>query len=267
MQCAAEVDAEGRELAYPSNFDRYGSDLAPERSGRWPLRMEFNLSNSCNLQCIQCNGLLSSSIRLHREGRPPLPTVYDDRFFSDLEEFIPHLVDAQFAGGEPFMAAETYRVWDLIRRLNPGLRCVTVTNATQWNSRVQAVIEELAMGFVFSLDGVTKETYEAVRIGADFDSVMANVERYSTMARRNGQPLEVNYCHMVQNYRELPDVLRWAEERHMRANVSVVRDPESCSLAAADDGLLRGGPAVLRSPVRPGSRGIWCSTLLPGSKK
>lgn len=45
FQCADVMDTEGRELAYPSNFDRYASDLAPERSSRWPLRMEFNLSN------------------------------------------------------------------------------------------------------------------------------------------------------------------------------------------------------------------------------
>lgn len=244
FQCADVMDTEGRELAYPSNFDRYASDLAPERSSRWPLRMEFNLSNSCNLQCIQCNGFLSSSIRLHREGRPPLPKVYDDQFFEDLEAFIPHLVDAQFAGGEPFLAAESFRVWDLVKRLNPELPCMTVTNATQWNRRIQEVIEDLSMGFVFSLDGVTKKTYEAVRIGADFGSVMANVERYSAIANRNERPLEVNYCHMVQNYQSFPDVLRWGEERGMKVNVSVVRDPVECSLAAADDTLLRG---VLRT--------------------
>jgi radical SAM protein with 4Fe4S-binding SPASM domain len=238
VQCEAEMGAEGRDLVYPANFDRYEPDLAPTRSERWPLRMEFNLSNSCNLQCIQCNGLLSSSIRLHREHQPPLPKVYGDQFFEDLELFIPHLVDAQFAGGEPFMAAESYRVWDMIARLNPELPCTTVTNATQWNRRIQEVLETLVMGFVFSIDGVTKDTYEAVRIGADFESVMANVERYAAIARSHELPLEVNYCQMLQNYHGLADVLRWAEERGMHVNVSVVRDPPSCSLAAADDAVL-----------------------------
>jgi MoaA/NifB/PqqE/SkfB family radical SAM enzyme len=246
-QCAAEVAAEGRDLAYPSNFDRYGPAMAPTRAERWPLRMEFNLSNTCNLQCIQCNGLLSSSIRRHREQRPPLPKVYDDQFFEDLEAFIPHLVDAQFAGGEPFLAVESYRVWDMIARLNPDLHCVTITNATQWSPKVQHVVESLAMGFVFSIDGVTKGAYEAVRIGADFESVMANVDRYAAIARGNGLPLEVNYCQMLQNYHGLADVLRWAEERGMHVNVSVVRDPASCSLAAADDAELAKALALYES--------------------
>ncbi len=230
--CGIEVEIEGRSAAYPASFDQFGDELI---DGEWPLRMEFNLSSVCNLQCIQCNGDLSSSIRLHREGRAPMANPYDDRFFEDLEAFIPHLKWAQFAGGEPFLAPESFRVWEMVERLNPSLACNVVTNATQWNRRVRDVVERVPMGFVFSLDAVSKELYESIRVGADFDSVMANVEHLRAVAAEHGTTCSINFCLMAQNYRGFGDVLLFAEERGMKVDVSVVRDPPSASLASLDE--------------------------------
>ena len=230
--CGVEVEIEGRAAAYPSSFDQFADGLG---DGTWPLRMEFNLSSVCNLQCIQCNGDLSSSIRLHREGRPPIANPYDDRFFEDLEAFIPHLKWAQFAGGEPFLAQESFRVWEMVERLNPSLDCNVVTNATQWNRRVRDVVERVPMGFVFSLDAVSKDLYESIRVGADFESVMANVEQFRAVAAGHGTICSINFCLMAQNYRGFGDVLLFAEERGMKVDVSVVRDPPSASLASLDE--------------------------------
>lgn len=227
--CESQLAIEGREASYPAYFDTLPREGT---TGEWPIRIEFNLSNTCNLQCIQCNGELSSSIRHNREHRPPAPRVYDDRFFDDLRRFVPHLRHAQFAGGEPFLAAESYRVWDLVAELNPDLDCIVVTNATQWNRRVRDVVERLRMSFVFSIDGMSKETYESIRIGADFAEVLENVERFREVATRKGTTTSINHCLMRQNYRDFGALLLYAEERSMPVTVSVVRDPTSCSIAA-----------------------------------
>ena len=239
--CGVERAVEGPERAYPARFDRFGPALAAgaDPMGAWPLRIEFNLSNSCNLMCIQCDGFLSSSIRAHREHRPALPKVYGDAFFAELEPFIPHLVEAQFAGGEPFLGRENYRVWDLIERLNPELPCTVVTNATQWSERIERIGTTLRMGYTFSLDAVTKETYELIRVGADHDVVAANIPRYLAMAEAQGTTVEVNFCLMQQNHHEFGDLLLWAEEHGLRVNVCVVRHPEHCSLASLGSDELR----------------------------
>src|SRR5215472_53013 len=59
------------------NFDRYA---VPAPDPEWPQRMEFSISNACNLECIMCNGFYSSAIRAHREKLPPRPRVYSDAF-------------------------------------------------------------------------------------------------------------------------------------------------------------------------------------------
>lgn len=244
--CGHEVSNEGRHGSYPEVFDLWGARLGriPAPAG-WPNRMEFNLSNTCNLQCIQCSGELSSSIRLHREKRPPLPAVYDEQFFDDLAPFVPHLGMANFAGGEPFLGAENFRVWALIAELNPDLDVTVCTNVTQWNHKVEHVLEQLKMNIIFSLDGVTRETYERIRGGADWDRVLANMDRFVAYAQDRGTQVAINHCLMPQNFAEFGELLCFAEERRIRVNVSVVRTPESASLYHLPDDELRAALAVM----------------------
>ncbi|MBL8778804.1 MAG: SPASM domain-containing protein [Acidimicrobiales bacterium] len=230
--CKWEIETEGRDGSYPQSFETRASHLTEDpASAAWPRAMEFNLSNSCNLQCIQCNGDLSSSIRIHREGRAPLPKVYGDEFFEDLALFLPHLRTVQFAGGEPFLGPENFRAWDLIAEVAPDLVVQVVTNATQWNKRVEAVLEKVRVAPTFSLDGITATTYEAVRHGADHDAVMANVDRFCAYAERVGTHVSINFCLMAQNHHEFGPLLVFAEERGISVNVSVVHYPEHCSIA------------------------------------
>jgi MoaA/NifB/PqqE/SkfB family radical SAM enzyme len=270
-QCHGETVLEGRATAYPSLFDSFTDaveEVGDEAGLPWPSRIEFNLSNACNLMCIQCDGLLSSAIRAHRDHLPPLPRVYDDAFFSDLARFIPHLTEAQFAGGEPFFAGETFRVWNLIAELNPTLPCIVVTNATQWSRRIDAITSTVRMGFTFSIDGATAQTYESIRINSDFDVVMANIERYAEKARRAEMPLEVNFCLMRQNVHEFGEMMLWIESKGFKANVSVVRNPPQCSLATLDagelasvvDALERSSDRV-RSQLGPLNQPIWDNEL------
>src|SRR5436190_1217195 len=71
--CQVHIDAGDGASAYLHVFDGLPpTSLAPA----WPQQLELALSNACNLQCVMCNGDLSSAIRVHREGRSALPEVY-----------------------------------------------------------------------------------------------------------------------------------------------------------------------------------------------
>ncbi len=233
--CEWEINTEGRDGSYAQSFEALAGHLtADPASGEWPRWMEFNLSNSCNLQCIQCNGDLSSSIRIHREKRPAQPAVYGDDFFEDLRLFLPHLEACQFAGGEPFLGSENFRAWDIVAEVAPDLTCRVVTNATQWNKRVERVLEQVRIAPTFSIDGITRDTYESIRIDSDYDAVMTNIDRFCDYAARVGTDVSINFCLMAQNHHEFGALLLFAEERGIRVNVSVVHYPEHCSIARID---------------------------------
>lgn len=269
--CAAEVAIEGRIGSYPELFDQRVRIAAPtsgDAAGTatvpdWPTWIEFNLSNRCNLQCVQCDGELSSAIRAHRERRAPLVSPYDDRFFQDLVPFLPHLVTAQFAGGEPFLAEHNYRVWGLIAEHAPHVTCVVITNATQFTPRVERAMRSVRMGFTLSIDGISRATFEAIRVGAEFDAVMANCDRFIAHSKAEGTPISVNHCLMPQNVSEFSALVAWADSKEVDLQVSVVRGPAHCSLArlpraelaAVIEDLERQHEATGRHLGR--NRGVW----------
>lgn len=233
--CGAELALEGRDGAYATSFDhlRPGPESG-SRTRRYPASIYFNLSNVCNLQCAQCDGELSSAIRRHRERLPARRSPYGDDFFASLREFIPHLERAEFAGGEPFLAPETFQVLDLLAQLAPLVPCTVITNGTQWNRRVRAALRRHRFDVKLSLDGATPTTFESIRVGASFDEVVANVGRFIDYTRSVGTRFEISHCLMPANVHEFGALLRLADSWEVEVAVSVVRDPPEHSLVHLD---------------------------------
>lgn len=226
-----------------AQFDRLVGD---GRSPR-PRRLEFALSNTCNLQCVQCNGELSSTIRAQREGRPPLVSPYTDEFFEELREYLPHVWEAAFLGGEPFLSRATMRVWDLLIELGAEPQVFVTTNGTVLNERVERYLRQLRMRIAVSVDAVTPELFESIRVGAEHATTFENIGRLRELTTLNGGELNVNTCIMRQNIGELPDILRWADGLDAAVRLIWVDYPRSMSLAAGRADELRRVLAALEA--------------------
>ncbi len=226
QDCEHRIGAGDRAWSTAEQYDRYLADVP----GRYPKRMDFILSISCNLQCAMCHGDLSSSIRLHREGRPPMAPAYGDDFFDELAEFLPHLERAVFLGGEPFVARESQRVWDLMLAGSFAGEVQVVTNGTQWNRRVERYLRELPMHVTVSIDGWTAETLEPLRVGVDRDQLFENVDRYQAAVEADGGTLSFHFCLMRQNWHEFGRFLLEADRRDVPTLVMTVTEPAGFSL-------------------------------------
>lgn len=212
-------------------FTRFFDEFpVPSETDPWPAILEFYVSNTCNLECVQCNGEFSSAIRARRERLPALPRIYDERFFAELAEFLPHLRWAKFVGGEPFLSVETFRIWDMLMGAELAPHCHVNTNATIRNPRVERILEKIPFSFTVSMDGATKETFERIRVGADFDEVVANFRWFLDYARRRGTFVDLNFCLMRENWREFGQFLRFGDEHDCRVTVSQVVFPSTSSL-------------------------------------
>jgi MoaA/NifB/PqqE/SkfB family radical SAM enzyme len=205
-----------------------------------PRLLEFEISNTCNLECIMCSGHFSSSIRANREKLPPMRSPYDRAFVDQLEKFLPTVAGARFLGGEPFLIERYYQLWDRFRRLNPRAELSITTNATIIPKRARDLLEELQVGFAVSLDGFTPSTYEAIRRNARFEEVMANVEYLLDFTRRHGTVLEITVCPMTYNWRELPALLEFCEERQASIHFNMVLRPHQASLGGLPADQLAG---------------------------
>jgi radical SAM protein with 4Fe4S-binding SPASM domain len=212
---------------FMKRFDELPVD---DESPSFPKRMEFSISNTCNLECVMCNGEWSSSIRTRREKLPPLPKVYPDRFFDELRRFLPALERADFFGGEPFLERETFRIWDMMIELGLGTLCHVTTNGTQFNSRVERVLDALPFSFQISIDGATAATVESIRRNARFDEVLANARRFLEYAKERGTVFGFSYCLMVPNWHEFGDFLLLADDWDVDVCVNTVTWPVDLSL-------------------------------------
>jgi MoaA/NifB/PqqE/SkfB family radical SAM enzyme len=195
-----------------------------------PMKMEFNIHNACNLQCVMCHGLASSAIRAHREGLSPMFNPYDDSFVDQLEPYLPYVVETDFLGGEPFLIPLYHKIWTLIGRVNPKTRVCILTNATTLDDRIRKIVESINCWIHVSIDSFRKETYEKIRRGASFDEVMANSRYFQSLMAERGLPVIWRLCPMRLNWHELPDTLRYCTENGIGLFYNQLDSPIGLSL-------------------------------------
>lgn len=227
--CQWQISVGNYENSFTRTFDRFA---VAERNPAWPRMMEFELSNTCNLECTMCYGFFSSLIRTNREHLPPLPKVYGDEFFRQLRPYIAHLEYARFYGGEPFLAQEPYRVWDMVVEDGLSLPCHVTTNGTQYNARVERVLQAMPVHLAVSLDAITAATYESIRVHASFELVMQNIRRLRAYCRQRQTHFGLTFCLMQQNWHEFGELLLLGEELDCDVCVNLVYGPPHCNLYA-----------------------------------
>jgi MoaA/NifB/PqqE/SkfB family radical SAM enzyme len=225
-RCAEEIDGGNLHGVVARGFDRFTADAEHP----WPRRMEFALSNACDLRCVMCSGEFSSSIRSRREGLPAVPLRYGDAFLEELRPFVPHLEQARFLGGEPFLAGINHRIWELLADSGAGTECNVTTNGMHWNERIRGHLDRLPFSIGVSIDGTTAATVESIRVGASFERIMANLDRFVAYGRSIDNPVSLTFCLMVQNWHEFGDYLRLAEGLGCQVYVNTVRHPPANSL-------------------------------------
>lgn len=218
-QCRECIDQGTRPLALAYE------DVEPNPGYAYPSMLELELSNQCNLECVMCQGTLSSLIRRNREHLPPLPMAYDETFVEQLREFIPHLQELRFNGGEPFTQQIVFDICEQVYELHPELRITIATNGTVLNERVKSHLERGNFHINISIDSLRKERYEAIRVRGDHDVLMANFEYFREYCDRHGRVLSVMINPMRHNWDEMGEMMRWATERDVHCWFNVVRYP------------------------------------------
>ena len=196
----------------------------------YPTLLELELSNQCNLECIMCEGRLSSGIRKNRDKLPPMPQIYDDSFIEQLKEFIPHLEELRFNGGEPFAQKIVYDLCMLVAEINPGLHVHIATNGTVYNKQVKEILEKCNISLNISIDSLDKDNYEDIRVNGDFDILMKNFQIFNKYCKDNNRTLSVMVNPMNNNWWEMPDFLKFTTDNNVNLWYNTIHHPEHLSI-------------------------------------
>jgi len=219
----------------PLVFDKYYQNT----EALFPQVFEFEISNECNLECQMCSGEVSSSIRKNRDHLPAIPSPYDDAFVEQLVKYIPHLKEAKFYGGEPFLIPVYYKIWDKVKDLNPKLELFTITNGTHWNSKIEKLINELNFDLAVSIDAVDKEKLERIRKNATYEKVMENIKRFSEVCTRKGKHLSLSFTVQKDNWEQLPLIINLCNDVNAYIYVSYLERPIRFALTDYSSDELR----------------------------
>jgi hypothetical protein len=97
-----------------------------------------------------------------------------------------------------------------------------------------------------SVDSIVKETYESIRVGSSLDTVLENSRYFGEVMRKRGFPFIWRCCVMRQNWREMPDMLRYCNDNGIRVLFNQVDFPLRFSLHTLPPADLREVVAYLR---------------------
>lgn len=187
-----------------------------------PVMFEFELSNHCNLECIMCGGKWSSAIRKNREKLPPLKSPYDSEFVEQVRGFLPNLSRANFLGGEPFLISVYYDIWDAIIDVKPEIEVAITSNGTMLSKRAKAIIQKLERCKVtLSIDSLRKETWESIRLNGKFQELKENID----WLLQQGKLASFSVCPMVQNWKEMPEIMAFCEKKDLDIYFNIVYGP------------------------------------------
>lgn len=156
----------------------------------------------------------------------------------ELDEFIPFLERAVFSGGEPFLSSICKEVMKKILLKNPNCTIAVNTNGTVLTDEIKDLLKMGRFHLNISIDSIHKETYEKIRVGASFDTLMKNVEYFSNYSSRVNDVISIPVCPLVLNYRELPQLVSFCNQHGFNVVFVHVFNAHEVALSSANTDIL-----------------------------
>ncbi|MBU4306152.1 MAG: radical SAM protein [Candidatus Omnitrophica bacterium] len=212
----------------------------------FPQNIHIEVTNNCNLCCIMC----------------PVPGQAREKGFMDFKVFekIVRQCEGQFSlekmaimgFGEPFLHPDLVSMSRYAK--DRGIRHVfTSTNATVLSEKMSRDII-LKSGFdlmSFSIDGVTKKTYESIRINAKFEKVIDDIKTFLKLRseyKKIKPIINMQILVMKETSNEVDDFVDFWNERLGAQDIIFIRDVDTFGAQAEDHRLKHQLPVTARMP-------------------
>ncbi len=191
---------EARSNLYPNALDKLSEDFA------MPFEIptiELKLNNLCNLKCRMCHPADSTSwndwsevkdfykkegniifdlVDLHNLEKKPLLDKFEDNpnWWTSLEKLLPYFKRVEFAGGEPLMDPQHYRILDMLAPYGHHIEIKYATNLSMLGKSNRTVWEYWpkfkSVAVNVSIDGIG-DSYEYIRGNASWAELVNNIKQ------------------------------------------------------------------------------------------
>jgi len=166
----------------------------------FPRRFVFELTNSCNLNCIMC-GRNSANFKLAR---------FDISWLKIFDAVVHNVEEVTLMGwGEP--TTHPKFIDFLIWAHRNGLRKYFCTNGKLLKKLLNVIFDLEVDIIAVSLDGANAETNERIRRGSDFNEIIRNIELV-TSKRQKWPYINFVFTAMKSNISQLPEIVKLASD-------------------------------------------------------
>lgn len=196
--------------SYLNRFIRKPAKTTPhiQPDGEYPVAVQLESTGVCNFRCTMCSTTYF-----------PFNKTLEDAVFDKVLEATPHITAlVPNVGGEPLLYGKFLPMLEKLKAVNPDLFIAFNTNASLFTEDICRAFVHLGVNeIIVSADGATAETYNAIRVGGDFDTMVRNA---GMMFRVKGPaPLPLLAMLMVisrQNAHEMPQFVTLAAKLGVR---------------------------------------------------
>lgn len=176
-----------------------------------PIDYYLEVTKRCNIRCRTCARLYDPSFR-EDDGMGDMSL----ETFRLVEPWLQHALRVNTVGfGEPFLNPHLPLIMERATAL--GAFVTVITNGTLLTDELIRKLVRIGLGIlVVSIDAGTKETFESIRRGARWNTVIESLERLhaAKKAVRSKRPrVHVEFVAMKDNFETLPDLVDLAAER------------------------------------------------------
>ncbi|MFC1561512.1 radical SAM protein [candidate division KSB1 bacterium] len=169
----------------------------------FPKRIQIEISNICNLDCIYCT---------LKDNMPDKATMSQETF-SRILPYMKYMRGVSFCGNaEALMNKNVSSFIRQIKKKSKGVYISIFTNAELLTEKYSREFIEYGLdSLVFSIDGVKPELVDSVRKKGSLETILSNIERLQRIKEETGSKLPIVSATLVmykKNYKQIPDVLR-----------------------------------------------------------
>ncbi len=163
-----------------------------------PIEIGIELTNKCNLDCPFC---------AREEMTRPEGHMSFDLYKKIVDEVKSYAEMIYLHGdGEPFLHKHIYDAISYAKKNH--LKVGVSTNGTTLNNKNAMMLIESNIDYlIIAIDGITKDTYEKLRLNAKFEHVTKNVKNFLKLNRESGSNIFtiIQFIEMDENRHEIKE--------------------------------------------------------------
>jgi len=175
----------------------------------YPASVDIEITNSCPLRCIHCPRSYCDVNRTDTK----LGVLSVEKFLEIIAKLSPVRHLTLHGLGEPLFNPDIFKMIEFAHKQNFSVSFST--SASFYNAEIEAGLRKYPPdSLTFSVDSMEKASFEAIRIGENFESFVRNLEGMITAVRKSGKNTDIVFqcCVMKINSPYLATIIEFADK-------------------------------------------------------